>query len=116
MKTSLAFAVLLLVVAAQAEVQCSKVVDELMPCLGFLRNRSDSDACCHSITTLLETLDSRQERQEACLCLRSAFIQYNLRVRDGMAIADECRPYIRTNRPDDVELLNRLPDAIQCFA
>lgn len=98
-KTISAFAVVLLamlaaqqLVAVQAAIECPQVVEELMPCLGYLQGNeeSPSTACCVGARTLYAAADTREDRQETCKCLKAAFIRYHVLASAAQALPGKC--------------------------
>ncbi|TVU07793.1 hypothetical protein EJB05_41162 [Eragrostis curvula] len=99
MKKISTFAVLLLamlaaqeLVAVQADIECSAVVQDLMPCLDYLEGDegSPSGACCGGVNTLYEAAGTTEERQATCECLKAAYRQYNVIVSRAQALSNEC--------------------------
>ncbi|KAK3130586.1 hypothetical protein QOZ80_6BG0495400 [Eleusine coracana subsp. coracana] len=99
MKTTGAFAVVLLamlaaqqLVAVQGEIECYEVVQELMPCLGYLQGQEPSPpaGCCDGARALYAAADTREERQQTCVCLKAAYLQYNVRDSAAQALPKAC--------------------------
>jgi hypothetical protein len=99
MKTmSSAFAVSLLLATMmeakqlQGDIQCSEVVQDLVPCLDYLQGdeTSPSVACCGGATALFGAADTREERQQTCRCLKTAYRRYDIIVSAAEALPMAC--------------------------
>ncbi|PON51344.1 Lipid transfer protein/Par allergen [Parasponia andersonii] len=51
---------------------CNKVVNELSPCLPYVRGREDkpSKSCCDGAKQLNDEAKSKQDKQAACECIK----------------------------------------------
>ncbi|XP_062230100.1 non-specific lipid-transfer protein 1-like [Phragmites australis] len=98
MNKNSAFAALLLamlgvqLLAVQADIRCTDVLNDLSPCRGFLQGDVDhpSAACCHGVTTLYAAADTMAERQATCECLKAAYGQVNADLSAAQELPGDC--------------------------
>ncbi|XP_073119847.1 non-specific lipid-transfer protein 1-like [Henckelia pumila] len=105
------FAIILLVVLAVVStavrpgeaISCGDVQGALYPCLGYLASGGDpSSECCSGVSNLSNSVQSQQDRQTACYCLKSAASSFpvqqdaaaNLPGRCGVSIGYSISPNV----------------------
>ncbi|XP_073023774.1 LOW QUALITY PROTEIN: non-specific lipid-transfer protein 1-like [Primulina eburnea] len=93
------FGVMLLVVLAVVSVagvpgeaiSCGDVQGSLYPCLGYLTSGGDpSSQCCSGVSSLSNSLQSQQDRQTACYCIKSAASSYSVRPDAAANLPGRC--------------------------
>ncbi|CAA2990868.1 non-specific lipid-transfer A-like [Olea europaea subsp. europaea] len=95
------FAVILLVVVAMvqlfmakpgAAISCGQVESQISPCLTYLsEGGTPSPSCCSGVKTLSQSLQTTQDRQTACGCLKTAASHYtNLKPDAASQLPTKC--------------------------
>ncbi|KAG8384707.1 hypothetical protein BUALT_Bualt04G0146300 [Buddleja alternifolia] len=89
------FAVVLAVVYLAATpgdaISCGDMQSSLSPCLGYLTGGGEpSESCCGGVRSVAGSLQSSQDRQTACNCLKSAASSYNVQPEIASNLAGKC--------------------------
>ncbi|KAK6129243.1 hypothetical protein DH2020_036952 [Rehmannia glutinosa] len=91
-------AILLVVVAVVSlaatpgdAVSCGDVQGSLSPCLAYLTGGGEpTDSCCGGVKSLLGNLQSQQDRQTACNCMKSAASSFGVRSDSAANLPGKC--------------------------
>lgn len=99
---------LLVVVELGEAITCGEVEGALSPCVPYLTQGGDpSGSCCNGVKKLVQTTPTRQDRQDACECMKAAATHYsnlkpdaasNLPSRCGVTTALPVSPSINCKR------------------
>ncbi|KAI3452312.1 hypothetical protein Pfo_008977 [Paulownia fortunei] len=89
------FVVVLAVVSLAATpgeaISCGDVQGSLSPCLAYLTGGGEpTDSCCGGVRSLVGSLQSQQDRQMACSCMKSSASSFNVRPDSASNLPGKC--------------------------
>ncbi|GER50486.1 non-specific lipid-transfer protein [Striga asiatica] len=87
-------------------VSCSDVQGSLSPCLAYLTGNGGAEptgSCCGGMRSLVGNLESRQDRQTACSCIKSAASSYNVRSDAASSLPGKCGVSIGMSVSPDID-------------
>lgn len=81
-----------LVAAAPGEaVSCGDIQGSLYPCLAYLVNGGEpTGSCCDGVRQLAGSLQSQQDRQTACYCMKSAASSFSIQPDSAVSLPGIC--------------------------
>ncbi|KAH6791148.1 hypothetical protein C2S51_006154 [Perilla frutescens var. frutescens] len=72
-------------------VSCGDVQTSLSPCLAYLVGGGEpTGTCCGGVRNLAGSLQSQQDRQTACSCMKSAASSYNIQPDSAVNLPGKC--------------------------
>ncbi|XP_012841331.1 PREDICTED: non-specific lipid-transfer protein 1-like [Erythranthe guttata] len=73
-------------------VSCGELQSSLSPCLSYLQagGGEPSESCCGGVRSVTGSIQSTQDRQTACNCLKSAASSYNVRTDVAANLPGKC--------------------------
>ncbi|KAL3629362.1 hypothetical protein CASFOL_026584 [Castilleja foliolosa] len=85
-------------------VSCGDVQGSLSPCLPYLTGGDEpTGSCCSGVQSLVGSLQSQQDRQTACNCMKSAASSYNVRRDNAANLPGKCGVSIGMSVSPDVD-------------
>ncbi|KAG8384706.1 hypothetical protein BUALT_Bualt04G0146200 [Buddleja alternifolia] len=97
-------AVVALVATPGEAVSCGDIQSSLSPCIAYLTGSGEpSESCCSGVRSLQASLQSQQDRQTACNCMKSAASSYGVQPNNAAALPGKCGVSIGVNINPNVE-------------
>ncbi|CAA0826874.1 Non-specific lipid-transfer protein 11 [Striga hermonthica] len=102
----LALAAALLGPSPGEAISCGDVQGSLSLCLAYLTGSGGTEptsSCCGGVRSLVGNLESRQDRQTACSCIKSAASSYNVRSDAASSLPRKCGVSIGMSVSPDID-------------
>ncbi|KAL0450559.1 UNVERIFIED_CONTAM: Non-specific lipid-transfer protein 1 [Sesamum latifolium] len=97
-------AVVSLVAMPGEAISCGDVQGSLAPCLAYLTGGGEpSSSCCGGVRSLSGSLQSQQDRQTACYCMKSAASSFNVRSDAASNLPGKCGVSIGMTVTPDID-------------
>ncbi|XP_020241949.1 non-specific lipid-transfer protein 8-like [Asparagus officinalis] len=77
---------------SEADLQCSDVLKDLIPCVSYLTSNSGSPSttCCNGVTTLASAASTTADRRAACSCIMNVVSKVKPNVEAAKALPGSC--------------------------
>ena len=76
-----------------ATITCDQVVDDFMPCLGYLSGPTGdkpSKACCDGAKALVAAATTEEDKQAACVCAKDSSKNFPINYENAKKLPDFC--------------------------
>ncbi|KAK9740084.1 hypothetical protein RND81_03G010100 [Saponaria officinalis] len=96
--------ILLISPNASQALTCGEVINDLISCLGYLKNGGDPSAvCCDGAKKLYNTANTTSVRRVACACIKQAAQAYSVNYGFANALPPKCGVHVDYKLTPDLD-------------
>ncbi|THG05095.1 non-specific lipid-transfer protein 1-like [Camellia sinensis] len=96
---------------SNAAINCSQVEGALSPCIQYLtQGGTPSDTCCSGVRNLQSEAQTKEDRQAACSCMKTAAASFQIRDDAAAELPQKCEVQINIPISRNTDWLIKVDD------